>query len=312
VKKRGYLLRVSLASSALLLTSCSSAIASFGNAAPAPGTATQVTSLVSASVKILKLSNTTVPSLSGAPTNTFGNTYPYTDPSCSTMTRCDFGDLTSKKIVVLFGDSHARMWATSVIPELKVMKYKLVILWRGLCAAASLDMWNPITNSIDPQCKAWRTQMINLIQGTHPSLVLVSNATSRTATATTSISSADWTTGLVKTINALKSAATKVAVIGDPVSFTYDVPSCLATYPSKVQFCSVKSPNPSKPAHRSAEIAAAKDTSVPYIDTLSWLCRSSCSPVIGNMIVYSDSNHLTYTYAKYLSKVMGLKLKPLL
>jgi hypothetical protein len=278
----------------------------------APGTEAQVRALVNASHKIMKLPHTTSPSLTDAPNSTFGNLHPRTNPSCSTWSRCVFADTKSRQTVVLFGDSHARMWATSLIPELTKEKYRLVILWRGLCPATSISVFNPITNSVDRACNTWRGREISLIQHNHPALVLLSDSTERTATATRAISNLQWRTGLQRTITLLKSAKTKVAVIGDLIAFTYEVPGCLGAYPTKVQACAVKNPNPHQPGHQGAEKLAAAKENVAYIDPLPWLCTSTCSPVIGNMIVYADSNHLTSIYAQYLSGVMGVKVRTLL
>jgi hypothetical protein len=115
-----------------------------------------------------------------------------------------------------------------------------------------------------------------------------------------------------KTITSLKSRTTKVAIIGDITALSQIVPSCLATHPSKVQACSSHNPNSSVPGHQVAEVAAAKKEGIPYINPSPWLCTKTCSPIIGTFIAYSDSDHITFTYASFLSTVLSAKVKLLL
>jgi hypothetical protein len=40
-----------------------------------------------------------------------------------------------------------------------------------------------------------------------------------------------------------------------------------------------------------------------YLDTLWWFCSefSTCPPIVDNVLVYRDDNHLTATYAGFLT-----------
>ena len=37
----------------------------------------------------------------------------------------------------------------------------------------------------------------------------------------------------------------------------------------------------------------------------AWFCTDACPAVIGNLLVYRDSNHMTTTYARALAPVLG-------
>ena len=51
------------------------------------------------------------------------------------------------------------------------------------------------------------------------------------------------------------------------------------------------------------EIQEAKGVTV--IDTVKWLCvDGECPPIVGNMLVLRDTNHITTPYAKWLSNAM--------
>jgi hypothetical protein len=47
---------------------------------------------------------------------------------------------------------------------------------------------------------------------------------------------------------------------------------------------------------------------VPVVDPTPWLCGRDCPLVVGNVLVYRDTNHLTSAYAEMLSPVLGASL----
>ena len=118
--------------------------------------------------------------------------------------------------------------------------------------------------------------------------------------------------GLEHTISLLKTKSTRVAVIGDVTQFNVILPDCLAAEPTHVQACSTPDPNPKIPDHFLAERTAASAMGVPYLNPHPWLCNKVCSPVIGNLLDFYNDNHVTATYAAFLSGVWGTALRPLL
>ena len=46
-----------------------------------------------------------------------------------------------------------------------------------------------------------------------------------------------------------------------------------------------------------------------YIDISQWLCTATtCPPLVGNLQVYRDDNHLTTAYTRWLAPVMAEQL----
>lgn len=280
---------------------------------PSPGSASQVKSLVAASSKIERLPSNLVPSLYLAGNDDVAAYYPVTQPGCAGATQCVFGDTHSTTSVVLFGDSHALMWLTALIPTASADKLKLILMWRPSCPAATVSVWNPQTNSLDTACNSYRAAEEKVIKKLDPILVLLASRTTAIDGAKgRPIPSATWREGLEATIKATRSSTTRVAVIGDIIAFNAILPNCLAANPDHVQLCSVTDPNPKIPGHFADEIAAAKAMKVPYFNPQPWLCTSVCSPVIGNLVSYYNNEHVSATYAAYLSGVWATALRPFL
>ena len=280
---------------------------------PAPGSAAQVAKLVAAATKIEVLPNNLVPNLIQAGNDDANAYYPVTEPGCSSMTQCVFGDPHSTHTVVLFGDSHALMWLTSFVPIASKDRFRLVLLWRASCPAAAVSVWDPAAQAISGGCNHYRAAEEALIRKVDPSLVLLaSRTTGITGAGNRPISAPAWRAGLESTIASVKSKSTRVAVIGDIAAFNAVLPDCLAANPMHVQLCSVTDPNPKITGHFADEQAAAQAAHVPYVNPQPWLCTTVCSPVIGNMVSYYNNEHVSATYAAFLSGVWAMALRPLL
>ena len=77
-----------------------------------------------------------------------------------------------------------------------------------------------------------------------------------------------------------------------------DVPDCMSKYPSSPAKCTVPRARAVKRSLPTVYAAKASSGSVPLINMNSLICGPvSCQPVIGNVLVYQDSHHLTSTYA---------------
>jgi hypothetical protein len=273
---------------------------------PTPGTAAQVAALVAASGSIKQLPSKLDPPLSEVASDSPGTYYGVAGRECDGITKCDFGDKKSKELWVMFGDSHAQMWLPALVPIATEEHVELALVWAPGCPAADVTVWSVTTHSVNKGCTTFRNQMFLQIKKADPFLVLVADRTSDIPGAGNKlISDSVWQAGLETTIAKLKSATTKVAVVGDITAFAASevIAECLASNSSNVQACSVPNPNPKTHEHFAAEMAAATAESVAYLNPQSWLCTTVCSPVIGNMVAYWDSFHVTSTYAEYLSVV---------
>jgi SGNH domain (fused to AT3 domains) len=293
---------------ALALTSADAGAAP---ALPSPGTAQQIAKLVATASRIEQLPRNLVPNLAQASGDDVGTYYPSTQFGCLTTSVCQFGSPKSRSTIVLFGDSHAQMWLTSFLPIVMKFKLRLILVWRPSCPAATVTVWDVTTDSTYSVCNAWRAAELRQVHRLNPSLVLLAGRnTDITGAGNAAIPDTTWQAGLVHTIASLKSRTTKIVVIGDITTFSAILPACLAAYPSHIQQCSSSDPNQKETNHFAAEAAAAKATGVLYINPHPWLCTAVCSPVIGNMVAYYNDNHVSATYAAYLSTVWLQALRP--
>ena len=296
------------------VSSVAAAVDTTAPALPTPGTAAQVQALVAASANVNSLPSNLYPNLSLVSTDSSGLYYPLSDKECDGTTSCVFANTTSKKTIVLFGDSHAQMWLPALVPIAQQLGYKIVLVWRPGCPAASVTVWTGTTLGPDTACNSWRSNSLSQIHALAPSLVLLAGRTTGildgNAKPTTDLA---WTNGLETTITALAGPHTSVAVIGDIVTFNKPLPECLAAFPTSVQKCSAGNPNKQVTNHYQAERTAAKAAGAKFIETNPWLCAPKvCSPVVGRFAAYFNAGHVSATYAEYLSTVFGAAVQKIL
>jgi serine/threonine protein kinase len=60
--------------------------------------------------------------------------------------------------------------------------------------------------------------------------------------------------------------------------------------------------------NRSERVQVQRTPRVTLIDPVPWLCTDFCPPVIGNVLAYRDSNHLTTTYARTVAPLLDAAL----
>ena len=282
------------------LTATSGSLSAFATSSPTPGTAAQVAALVAGSVSIVSADATVLSELPAAKLDIADIVYSI-PATCNTATTCVYGKTTSTKTIVLYGNSHARMWLPSIIPAAITNNLKIVLLGLNGCPVVDINL----TGSNYAGCNQNRTQVFAVINALHPKAVLLAD---RTVGSLFTVK--QWQAGMSATIHAIKPSGAHVVIIGDIQQFNASPPECLAAYPTNVQAkCSIPNPNPKLKGLEPAELAAAIAAKDLYVNPVHWLCTATkCSPVIGDFIAYWGADHVSVTYARYLSKVMGLTL----
>ena len=143
-----------------------------------PGTASQVAALVKASTSIMQLPATTKPSLVDASQSMTLNALTALGGKCpNAQTTCSFGALSSKKVVLLIGDSHALMWVPALVPSLAKAGYRLDLKWFPGCPIATFVVANP--TDTQSRCATWRTNLLLTIKKSPPVAVIFSERTTK-------------------------------------------------------------------------------------------------------------------------------------
>jgi hypothetical protein len=90
------------------------------------------------------------------------------------------------------------------------------------------------------------------------------------------------------------------------------VPDCLSAHLTNATACTMPKQYPYfNPSGVGQEESVAAAAGASYIDTEPWFCAGDdyCTVIVNNILVYRDDNHITDTYASWLTPVIGADLE---
>jgi len=225
---------------------------------------------------------------------------------------CLYGNLKGTKTIVLFGDSHALSWFPAVNQAAKSHRWKLLSLTMSACTPADIPAWNPTLDSVMKNCALWRKASIAKTVAANPYIVIISGTRGfATVDADGNLLSgaartAAYHDGMKRTIDKIKTSAEHVILLQDTPVANVDPPICLATHRSSTLACATPVEQAIQSSWQSEEQTLAAEESIQLIDPSLWVCPTApCPVVIGNLLVYSDSGHLTATFAAALARRIG-------
>jgi peptidoglycan/LPS O-acetylase OafA/YrhL len=226
---------------------------------------------------------------------------------------CVYGDVTSATTVVLFGDSHAGAWFPALDQVARYRRWKLVVITKSACSAASVRIFQAKLNRPFDECVRWRESALEDIAALHPAIVVVTSAAAGGELAEKSADpDAAWVTGWATSADRLTAAAGTVYLIEDTPYQPQEVPSCLSAHPRAPGICAQPRATAFPfPARRAAIRAAFAERGASTIDPTPWFCTATVCPVIvGDVLVYRDASHVTATYDRLLAPMLSRSLQP--
>ena len=231
----------------------------------------------------------------------------YTDAS---LQPCTFGDTSSSTTVVLFGDSHAAMWFPAVDQAAQQFGWKLITWTKATCPPFPLPIFSPVLGRTFTECDEWRADVLDQIAAIHPALVVLGVARHYTDIYNFTPYSPVWLSGLGQEVSAIRQLGAKVMVFGPIPKPPFDVPGCLSANLTDATACTVPLGVGINAGGMAAEKSVVTQNGGSYVDTEPWFCTTStCAVMVDNLVVYRDDNHLTQTYASFLTPVVEPELK---
>ena len=281
------------------------------------GSAAQVAAMVHASTSVHSLPSALNPSLTtvengqqayeASGVSAFNKCDPYYVSALVTAPRaCFFGDLSSRRTMVIVGDSNVGNWVPALRAGLKPTRLRLAVLAYSGCPTPFLEYTTPSTGGQRyQQCNQWHAALPKVVARLHPVAVLASSG----AVDLTTVPSATWMSGMLTLFRKLTATSphAKRIIIGTSPYFPTSVPQCLAAESDPQKCDLIYGSGVGYSAFLSRDPKIATKAHAKLITTSQWLCTTGqeCSGVIGNYLVYVDSDHVSTAYSTFLSKVMA-------
>jgi peptidoglycan/LPS O-acetylase OafA/YrhL len=222
----------------------------------------------------------------------------------ATPKECAYGDIAHPVLTVaLVGDSIAGNWFTPLQKIADERHWKLVTELHSVCPLTAAVMVSPAAGGGPyTACHDWgKTVMHDLVTKVRPDVVITSDlpglATIKHPKGGAP-AQADIGTGMDAYWKQLESHGISVIAIKESPAVGLNVPECVTDHPTMPGKCAVSKSKAIKSDLPTVYATQAASGSVPLIDMNSLICgRAKCPPIVGNVLVYQDSHHLTSTYA---------------
>ncbi|MEU0805729.1 acyltransferase family protein [Streptomyces sp. NPDC005970] len=234
----------------------------------------------------------------------------HVDQTATRSPACVYGDRSSDKVVVLFGDSHAAQWFPALDRLSRERGWRLVSLTKASCKTADLTIvadGAPYT-----ACDTWRKNALERIAQLRPMLVVASSSEAGTPVDRVHDPLREWTGGYERVDRRLVRDAGMLIVLLDNPWPRGDAVECAARHPLELRECETDARAAvSSPTVRTAARTAARRTGAAVIDPKGWLCPPTgrCPVTVGDTFVYRDESHLAESYVAALTPVLRQELR---
>ncbi|WP_017589331.1 acyltransferase family protein [Nocardiopsis ganjiahuensis] len=221
---------------------------------------------------------------------------------------CVYGPEDADTTVALTGDSHSTQWFPALDELGRERGWRIVVFNKSACAFTATEVSREGT--LYEECSDWNRAVVGEIDALEPDLLITSSSAAGTPYGLESGPEARdaMAEGMVELWGEVAGPDTPLLVIRDTPRTTTDVLDCLASYTHDLSACD-------RPASAALELddpqelAAREVEGAELIDLTDMICTDgACPAVIGNVVVYRDSHHLTETYARLLSDALGTRM----
>ena len=207
---------------------------------------------------------------------------------------CTYGVKDSKKILVLYGDSHAAQWFPALEKIALRQGYRLVSLTKSACP--SVEVLRADQGAFkNADCNRWRQNSIARIKSLKPDAVIMSSFQYFTPPSGNPSRGRWWNEGQRKLLSNVRGASPKLIYIGDTPHPQRDIPSCLASH--KIKDCNSTEKTPVKIINGFLKI-----------DPTPWMCTNICPAINNGYVVYRDASHISVAAALALRPELEIAL----
>lgn len=206
---------------------------------------------------------------------------------------CRLGDPSASRTVVLFGDSHAQMWAPALITVAAQQHFALVVLAKPGCAVTVIGL-----NTAGWPCHSWYEWALAQTRKLHPTVTIVSDL----VTNGTTPSSIEDT---VADLRGELTAVPRGVLLADPPAQSENAATCLSAPGANLGTCST--PLSSAYVELNKDVAAMlAETHRRVIPVEQWFCSDGiCPTVVQDTAVMRDFNHMSPEYSAALASVLA-------
>ena len=220
---------------------------------------------------------------------------------------CVFGDPAGAHTIVLFGDSHMQQWQPAFDSAGQHAHWRVVNWTKSACPAANLTVFDSQLNRVYTECDTWRSQTLKPIAALKPDVVVVSNSEDYSPGTVTPAEYADATAATLRTLQQTTTAQIVFTSRIRRYHRILDIAECVASHLGDVKACDFEyRPRLYRSCSPHGDRAGRQNLGgVTVIDPKdSDLRRPMCPAVVGNLLVYRDTAHLSVEFSQWLTPMV--------
>jgi peptidoglycan/LPS O-acetylase OafA/YrhL len=235
------------------------------------------------------------------------------DPRESALHTCVYGSGDAGFTVALVGDSHAAQWVPALQQIAQQRGWRLTVDTKSQCPVLDTPVADASRRRPEPSCATWTTALREKLRRERPGLIVVANYDYQAVRNGTVLTGADNSIALIASMRRTwgeLAADTRLVVLRDTPAPQIDVAECVSVHREQLTRCAVDRATALAGIGTVQAAAAAGLDRVRLVDLNDAICPDTrCAPVIGGVLVYRDTNHLTATYARTLAPRLDERLQ---
>ena len=217
---------------------------------------------------------------------------------------CPLGDSDAKKTVVLYGNSHAGMWASSLGALGQRDGYRVIPLVKVGCSPFNVEQKNQ--GAPYPECPAFRRWALRRITELRPDAVVLAHGGQFTAQPPPGQSFAEmWTNGVSSAVRHMRRLTPEVKVISDITNLDFSPEDCITDPDSTMSSCRAPEQKITQVGN-SITRRASERLGADFVDVTGLVClRRRCPIIVDHIVTFHDAGHLSETWTNAVTDEFG-------
>ena len=215
---------------------------------------------------------------------------------------CVFDSVKSEIRIGLIGDSHAGQWEPALVKACETKNCNVTSITKGLCPLSSAKF--VFKKQLNESCISRHPKLLQEIKEQNFDIIITSQFRrySIYGGKSKNYHYERMVEGLIDTWSDLSSLGAEIIVIADTPYFGKNLAKCMESKMSNFEECTHSLENEEILKDPLIKAANLYD-GVKLINMESYICpEQQCYPVIGDVLVWRDGNHMTRTYSETLAE----------
>lgn len=225
---------------------------------------------------------------------------------------CMFGDPRATHTAVLMGDSKAMHWLPAYQRLVEKPGWRLLVIEKEACPMVDAPFFLPSIHRRFTECERWRRDVMRRVASLQPDVIVLGESFEYPLT------KQQWIAGTRHVLATLADHAQRIYLIRPTPVLPFNGPLCLQPRGRLYEVLASKS-HCTAEAHtalfdhvgRWLQVASAPFRNAQFVDMTDSLCPGGiCRAERGGTIVFSDTGHMTTTFARTLAPALAEALDP--